>query len=153
MKSYFENLFAFEAWANKEIADCLLSVNPLPGKAMSVMSHIINAQKIWLCRIKNEKTDAEVWEVYDKSDLGIELKKSTDDLKNFVSSLNEENLNDVILYTNTKGESFESVMHDILTHLIIHSSYHRGQIILEIKPLVKSLPYTDYINYVRTIRK
>lgn len=62
MKEYFINLFKYEAWANKEVSDCLISISEPPEKALSLMSHIINAQVIWLSRITGKTIDVNsVW--------------------------------------------------------------------------------------------
>lgn len=146
-----KNLFEYESWANKEIADCLVKLDDPPEKAVSLMSHIINANILWLCRIKKKGSDITVWKIYPKSEIISEVNKSSSDLIEYVKNISGSDLEIIINYKNTKGESFTSSLNDILTHLIIHSSYHRGQITLLIKPFVKNLPVTDYIHYVRTI--
>ena len=152
MKEYFLNLFRYDNWANREVSDCLISLDHPPEKALSLMSHIINAQKIWLCRITGTTYNANsVWQTLLKSEITEALNNSSAALIEYTGSLSENDPEKIIEYTNTKGESFRSPLKDILTHLSLHSAYHRGQIILLIKPNVKVLPNTDYINYVRNI--
>lgn len=153
MKEYLKNLFEYENWANREITDCLLKMEDPPEKVMSLISHIINARIIWLERIKNISQSAAVWQVYNKSELMETLNKSASRLMEFMSKIEDKDLETVIEYTNTKGEKHSSTVKDILTHLLFHSPYHRGQIVLLIKPLVPVLPYTDYIHFARNIRK
>lgn len=152
MKIYFENLFDYESWANNEIVKSLISIDEPPEKAMTLMSHIIDAQILWLCRIKNTVSDIHVWQTYSKSEMSPALQKSSSDLKVFINNITGNGPDNVINYANTKGEKFKSSLKDILTHLLFHSAYHRGQIILLIKPLVISLPYTDYIHFERSIK-
>jgi uncharacterized damage-inducible protein DinB len=45
-----------------------------------------------------------------------------------LETLDPESLAEGVGYRNTKGEFWTSTMGDILTHVIIHSAYHRGQI-------------------------
>ncbi len=152
MKEYFLKLFRYDNWANREISDCLLSLDQPPEKALSLMSHIINAQKIWLCRITGTAYNANsVWQTLLKSEISEALNNSAAALTEYTGSLSENDTDKIIEYTNTKGESFRSPLKDILSHLSLHSAYHRGQIILLIKPGVKVLPNTDYINYSRSI--
>lgn len=115
------------------------------------MSHIIDAQILWLCRIKNTVSDISVWKTYSKSEISESLNNSGSDLKEFINNITDNDLDNVIDYTNTKGEKFKSTLKEILTHLLLHSAYHRGQIILLIKPLVASLPITDYIHFTRNV--
>lgn len=149
MKEHFVNLFKYENRANMEIVDLLISVNDLPEKVLSIMSHIINAQIVWLSRIKNEASDVTVWQVYEKSGIQEALNKSSSGLIEFINAISENDLREIIRYSNTKGEKFNSSLEDILIHLTHHSAYHRGQIVLMLKTLVPALPNTDYILFVR----
>jgi uncharacterized damage-inducible protein DinB len=153
MKEYFMDLFEYEKWANNEIVNSLQTLSDEPEKAMSIMSHIINAQIRWLSRIKNIPPESEVWQSYSQSEIKDVLKKSSHDLSHFLNSISDSDLERKITYVNTKGDSFVSSLKEILTHLAVHSAYHRGQIIILIKPVVKTLPYTDYIYFARNIRQ
>ncbi|MDQ3021492.1 MAG: damage-inducible protein DinB [Bacteroidota bacterium] len=152
MKKQFINIFQYENWANKVITDSLLKINEPPEKIMMLMSHIINAQILWLERIKKVPQSVGVWHVYSKSELNEALDRSASSLIEFLNRISENNIEDLVEYTNTKSEIFNSTVRDILTHLSHHSSYHRGQTILLMKPLVSDLPYTDYIHFARNIR-
>lgn len=149
MKNHYINTFKYESWANNEIAECFTGIEVVPEKAVSLMSHIINAQSIWLGRMKNESLNVKVWQKYSKDELSDKLKDSSDKFTEFLNTLSDNDFNKVISYTNTKGDKYESVLSDILIHLSHHSAYHRGQIISLIKPVVLELPYTDYIYYIR----
>ena len=52
-------------------------------------------------------------------------------------------------YTNSKGELWENRVLDVLSHVLLHSAYHRGQIALEIRRSGSAPAYTDYIHAVR----
>jgi uncharacterized damage-inducible protein DinB len=54
-----------------------------------------------------------------------------------------------VRYTNSKGEPWTSTVEDILTHLVIHSAYHRGQIASDLRNAGQKPAYTDYIHAVR----
>jgi len=55
----------------------------------------------------------------------------------------------MISYINLEEERHQSSVYDIVTHLVNHSTYHRGQIIklLQIEGL--NSVSTDYIDYTR----
>lgn len=152
MKDHFVNTFQYDSWANLEIATCLSEMNSPPQKAVSLMSHIINAGNIWLGRLLNKDIGIKVWEEYESSMLPALAAKSSEEIIKYLESIEVDDLNKVITYSNSKGEKFENLLTDILIHLSHHSPYHRGQIVSIIKPLVEELPYTDYIHYVRNIK-
>lgn len=54
-----------------------------------------------------------------------------------------------IPYTNSKGETWTSTVEEILTHVVIHSAYHRGQIASDVRASGGTPAYTDYIHAVR----
>lgn len=150
MKEYFINLFRYENQANKEVSECLLSADLPPEKALSLMSHIVNAQEIWLCRITGKAYDTNsVWMTISKSELKTALKNSSEAMTAYISSLQESDLEKNIEYSNIKGEAFTSRLKDIITHLLFHSAYHRGQVILLMKTVVNELPATDFIKFAR----
>lgn len=151
MKDHFIDLQLYNQWANEVIADAL-EKNDVPEKATELMSHIINANMIWLDRLEGRVPGLEVWKVYEKDQLRELLKRSDIALMNFVNNCGESKFSDKIDYMNTKGEKFSSGIEEILIHLNVHAAYHRGQIISLIKDKVSPLPYTDYILYARKIK-
>jgi uncharacterized damage-inducible protein DinB len=52
-------------------------------------------------------------------------------------------------YTNTKGEDWANTVGDILTHVLLHSAYHRGQVAAEVRAAGLTPALTDYIHAVR----
>lgn len=98
-------------------------------------------------------TNVKVWQLYGKHELGNISKNTAGKLNEYLNMMDENELGRLVCYTNTKGESFHSIVRDILTHLTHHSSYHRGQVILLLKEKVTVLPYVDYIHFVRNIKK
>lgn len=152
MIDHFKKIFEYENWANNEIVQCLTGVEDVPHKAVSLMSHIINAQIVWVSRINNEITDVKVWQEYDKNELSHKLKVSSEMLTKLTNTLTQKDLKREISYKNTKGEKFDTALSDILNQLSHHSAYHRGQIVSLIKPIVSDLPMTDYIVFIRTVK-
>lgn len=153
MKDYFKNLCNYENWANSDVVYAIVKADKVLPKALTLMSHIINAQTTWLSRIKNIKPPYSVWQDHDIGEISGILEKSSKELLDFIDNINEDDFTKVIRYENSKGEAFGNSVQDILTHMFIHSSYHRGQVIQLLKPEVNIVPYTDYIQFVRTVNK
>ena len=61
----------------------------------------------------------------------------------------EASLDDQVEYRNSKGELWRSRVEDILTHVLFHSTYHRGQIALLMRASGMEPAYTDFIHAVR----
>jgi uncharacterized damage-inducible protein DinB len=58
-------------------------------------------------------------------------------------------LDDKVEYRNNKGEVWSSNVADVITHVILHSAYHRGQIALQLRASHGEPAYTDFIHAVR----
>jgi uncharacterized damage-inducible protein DinB len=54
-----------------------------------------------------------------------------------------------VSYVNSKGEPWTSAVKDVLTHVVTHSAYHRGQIAAEMRRAGHEPAYTDFIEAVR----
>lgn len=67
----------------------------------------------------------------------------------YLNQLTPEKLAESVSYMNSKGESWSNSVHDILTHVVMHSAYHRGQIAAEMRAAGKQPAYTDFIHGVR----
>ncbi len=146
MKEYFKQLFEHEHWANLKVLETLISTNEPPQRAIEIFSHTIAAQRIWLDRMKGDKTELKVWEVFDRK---IMLELLEINYADLTKLLDNQDINQLINYQNSKGEHFTNTVNQILTHLALHAAYHRGQVVLLLKNHVDSLPTTDYIFYIR----
>ncbi len=146
MKEYFQKLFAHEYWANVKVLETYMEARQAPERAHEIMSHMVAAQKIWIERINGIRSDAQVWQIFEKEALQGLFDANYQAL---IPILEQEDFSRIVTYQNSRGEHFNSMLSDILTHLGLHASYHRGQVVLLIKGQVEKLPATDYIFYYR----
>jgi uncharacterized damage-inducible protein DinB len=146
MKAYFKTLFEHEHWANLKVLETLIGTQSPPKRAIEIFSHTIAAQRIWLDRINGNKTELKVWEVFE-TEIMLELLEIN--YTDIIKIIDNQDFNQLIAYQNSKGQHFTSTISQILTHLSLHASYHRGQVVLLLKNQVSDLPATDYIFYVR----
>lgn len=146
MKAYFKQIFEHEHWANLKVLESIISASETPERAIEIFSHIIAAQRIWLDRINGDKTELKVWEVFETNIMLELLEINYNDINKIIDNQDFEQL---IAYQNSSGQHFTRTINQILTHLSLHASYHRGQVVLLLKEQITPLPITDYIFYVR----
>ncbi|GAB3502602.1 DinB family protein [Emticicia fontis] len=146
MKDYFQRLFEHEHWANVQVLDAYLEAREVSDRTHEIISHMVAAQTIWIARLNNTPSDTKVWSIYEKEALKELFDANYETIKQI---LEREDFSRTVSYTNSRGEHHSSLLRDILTHMAMHASYHRGQIILLIKGQVEKLPATDYIFYYR----
>jgi uncharacterized damage-inducible protein DinB len=67
----------------------------------------------------------------------------------YLAAIEESALEREIDYTNQAGKTFCNSPRDILTHLGMHSHYHRGQIALLVRQAGSAPAVTDFIAFCR----
>lgn len=121
----------------------------IPGNAIKLLSHILNAQSIWNSRIKKENLKTDVWKIHAKEEMR-DLENTN--FEESLSILEDISLDSQISYSNTRGEKFQNSLKDILFHLVNHSTYHRGQIAAELRKSGLEPIASDYIIYKREMQ-
>ncbi|MGA8263748.1 MAG: DinB family protein [Ignavibacteriaceae bacterium] len=149
MKSYFINLFKYHAWANQMVIEGISSAGINEGIILKILSHLLQAEKTWLQRLKSENYDNKFWIDLSLQNCNKLANNNGMQISAYLSSLSEKDFETKIKYTNSKGIEYTNTINEILTHLSHHSSYHRGQIAREMRRLGKDPVYTDYIAYLR----
>ena len=69
--------------------------------------------------------------------------------RKYLDAITPAELARAVRYTNSAGESFSSTVEDILRHVALHGSYHRGQIATHLRLAGLPAAYTDYIHCMR----
>ena len=69
--------------------------------------------------------------------------------REFLDRLPPDGFDDKIEYRSSEGEAWSSRVEDVLTHVLTHSAYHRGQAALEMRAAGLEPAYTDFIHAVR----
>lgn len=147
---HIRRTFQYDWWANHATAQSLGDGAGIPERALALMNHIVAAQRLWLARIQQIDAPMPVWPAFTLDQCRIELEKSKALWEEFLASLSTETLAQSVVYINSKGDGFTSTLGDVLTHLIAHAAYHRGQINVLLKEAGYIPAYTDFIQASRT---
>jgi uncharacterized damage-inducible protein DinB len=154
MKEALERLFDHLEWANGILLESLRSSGELSAFVKKVTAHIFAAEQVWLSRIRDEPPPGPpVWPELTLSDCARLLAGNCRSFRAVLDSTNEEGLQKTISYANSKGERFSTRLADILLHVSLHGSYHRGQIAARQRLDSHEPVNTDYITFVRAGRK
>ncbi|SHL99727.1 Uncharacterized damage-inducible protein DinB (forms a four-helix bundle) [Mucilaginibacter sp. OK098] len=152
MKTYFTRLLNYDKYANETILNAIIKAN-MPEKPVELMAHLLVAQQIWLSRCKGlPAVGGALWPDWKADTFSDIIAKNSNEWLNYIDSLQENDFEKSIPYKNSKGESFENKLPDVLAHLINHGTHHRAQIGQQLKFAgADSLPNTDYIAYIRQL--
>jgi uncharacterized damage-inducible protein DinB len=148
MKKDLSRLLRYDAWANRETLESL-DEGVVPARSLKWMAHIVGAEVLWLARVRQQSPSLAVWPDLTVAECGVRLSELADAWEAYLAETPASRLTDQIAYTNSKGEAWSSTVKDILTHVAIHSAYHRGQIASDLRAAGQVPAYTDYIHAAR----
>jgi uncharacterized damage-inducible protein DinB len=112
------------------------------------MGHIIAAELLWLARLDGVPSPLPVWPDLSLTECEARFVELSSGLLRALTG-EAEALARPVTYTNSKGERWTSTVEEILTHVVIHSAYHRGQIASDLRSAGHDPAYTDYIHAAR----
>ena len=146
-------------WADERALAALRAAKPLPERALEIYAHILGAEAVWLARIQanrmpRTRPSGAVLPVWPTLTLQQCVPHAEDIHAGFARLLKEVEAPDLageIAYTNSAGQSFRSRLDDILLHVFLHGTYHRGQVALLLRQGGSEPAPTDYIAFVRGV--
>ena len=147
--SYLKTLFAYDGWANREALRSLRALPAPPPRAVKVMAHIVNTEWLWLSRLKQDGHKVVVWPDYGLEEAEQQLPVLRGAWDKFLDTRTSGDLERSIDYVNSKGESWQNRVQDVLLHVVMHGVYHRGQIAAAVRQAGSEPAYTDFIEAVR----
>jgi uncharacterized damage-inducible protein DinB len=146
---YIQRQLEYDAWANHEVLAAMQAGGNASAPALKLLAHILSAERLWLERLTQQPQTQPVWPDFDIEQAGVQLAEVTRLWRNYSAQLSSEQLSEKISYKNSKGEAWSSIVQDVLTHLVMHSAYHRGQIASVMRAAGNTPAFTDFIHAVR----
>lgn len=147
MKAFFLDKFEYTHHCNQLLIDVLFKNPETYRDRISLLaSHTLNAHHVWNHRLMGIAASYSIWQILEIDDLHLINNENFEHTKEF---LQKKNLAEHLNYTNSKGQNFTNTAGDILFHLINHSTYHRGQLVSQLKAEGVEPIVTDYIFYKR----
>jgi uncharacterized damage-inducible protein DinB len=144
---YLRRQFIYNGWANGDVLHAIRAAAGENKRSLQLMSHILAAERVWLERLKQQPQSVPVWPEPDFAWCQAEAQSLEKLWLEYLATVAD--LSQTISYKNTKGEAWTSSIADVLTHVVMHSAYHRGQIASHMREKGQTPAYTDFIHAVR----
>lgn len=147
-------LFDHLAWADTRTRDALLEMTPgTPehARAVAIYAHLASAEHTWLARLEQRASAHPVWPALDVGAATALAAESAAGLRAFVAALGPDEQDREIAYRNSAGQELRSRVSDVLVHVALHGSHHRGQLALLARAAGNAPALTDYIVFVRGV--
>jgi uncharacterized damage-inducible protein DinB len=154
---HFRTLHAFEVWVNARV---LASLETVPAtnraalafvRAAQLLPHNTLARQVWLWRIQeraydNPKDWFPAWSV---DETRARMADVDAQWTAYLAGLTDAELSRQSHYRSSEGVQYASTIHEVLTHVFNHSTYHRGQIARIVHEQGGQRASTDFIAFSR----
>lgn len=154
-------LSAYNLWANGTLLRVVNNIPKelqhaeVPGSFPSLhktIMHLWDAESIWWQRMKLQERIAVPGEAFagTTEEAGKQLLVINKQWHEWIVGAQEHVLQHVFMYHNSKREQFKQPIYHMLLHIFNHGTYHRGQIVNQLRQLgITKIPATDFILWSR----
>jgi uncharacterized damage-inducible protein DinB len=147
-KDLLIDLLCHEHWGNLFVLQTMRDMPEIPPRATTLIGHMVASQHVWISRIQGVPFTMDVFPTMSLDACGAYFDAHHKQLMQWAQ--NPEMRHTTIAYTTTAGVAYTNTIEELLSHICLHSQYHRGQINQLIKPLVERTHDVDYIQYLRS---
>lgn len=147
--SLLRRMFVHGAWANQAAVAAVRAAGG-PPEPLRLLAHIAGAERLWLSRLDRAAAPLAVWPSLTIDECATELAAVAAAWAERLAEWDDGALAATVSYVNSRGEPWISTVADVLTHVALHSSYHRGQIATAMRAAGAEPAYTDFIHAART---
>ena len=140
--------FVYDEWANREVLAAMRK-DGTDERSLQLIAHILSAERLWLERLRQQPQSSPVWPKIDLDQCEAQAAEMGKLWQEYIELVTTGDLSQSVSYKNSKGEPWTNTMGDILTHVVMHSAYHRGQIASHMRESGRIPAYTDFIHGVR----
>ena len=121
------------------------------AEALPLLAHLLAAEHVWLSRLKGREPALAVWPQLTLPECEQLAPRNADGLLALVASTEDADFSQAVRYRNARGEEFTTPAIDILTQILLHGPYHRGQIARAIGRAGGEAVNTDFITFARQV--
>jgi uncharacterized damage-inducible protein DinB len=149
MHAYLVKMLRYTSWANERILAALREQPAAQAEGLPLLAHLLAAEHVWLTRLLQAPAKLPVWPQLSLEECAALVTENVAGYAALLRDLAGKDLTVKVEYRNTKGEAFATPVEEMLTHVVIHGGYHRGQIAKALGRASGKAVNTDYITYVR----
>ena len=145
---HLRQLFIYNDWANRRLITTL-EEQDCP-RAREILVHLLITQQEYLERLDGkDSTGLNFWPALSIEECSELSDRTSERYSEILTSNDESSLDRIAGYKTSAGVAYQNTFREILTHVLIHSSIHRGNIILKLRESGIDPPKIDYIIFLR----
>ncbi|OMD64233.1 damage-inducible protein DinB [Paenibacillus odorifer] len=138
-------------WADAQILEALEESEMKNKDLLKLVRHVAVAERVWLSRLQGKSSaQYSLWEeAEDLTAIRTEFEENAEQYRVYIEGLEESDLDVRVDYANQNGVPFQTSVRDILSQVILHGQYHRGQINRALRTELAEPVQVDYITFAR----
>ncbi|CAN5721138.1 hypothetical protein BH24ACI3_BH24ACI3_12260 [soil metagenome] len=145
---HLRQLFAYNDWANRRIVVALKTAES--PRSVEILGHLITTEVEYFERLYGkDSTGVKFWPKLTLDECGELARETAERYEKLLRRFDDEGLEIRAKYHSSEGIPYENTFRELLTHVLMHSAIHRGNIILKLREEGHKPPATDYIIYLR----
>lgn len=149
MPDTLQSLVAHLRWADRRTIESYRTLPRPHEQGLRWIGHIAGSEHMWLSRIAGAEARFAVWPVLEIEACLDLMQENHAALDQLLAGSGEAELVRVVRYVNSKGDTFDSRVRDIVVHVAMHAQYHRGQVAAAVRAAGGEPAATDYIVWKR----
>lgn len=155
MTEHIYRLFRHMSWADDRLIKLLEDIEvdaDARRETARLLAHLIAAERVWLLRaMRGDAASVPIWPDWSLGEVVRAARETRAGYEQLLEEVTEDELRRVVEYRNSKGTEFHTELGDILIHVAMHGSYHRGQIAAAVRRGGGEPVNTDFITFVREV--
>ena len=142
------------AWADAKACVSIdgMPESPLRDRAIGLYAHIVAIEHAWHARLEERTPEHSQWPDWSLETASALAASSGAGLHAIAMAAGSEGLLATISYRSRAGIESRNSLWEILMHIVMHGTYHRGQIALLVRDGGGVPASTDFSTYLRTGR-
>lgn len=149
---HLRELFIYNDWANRRL---IRALKDAPSeKCRQILAHLLNTEGEYYERLYGKDSFGfDFWQDLNLEECGALARENAERFEKLLQKFDDEGLDLKTSYRTSEGVWYENTFRELLTHVLFHSSIHRGNIILKLREEDFAPPKIDYIIYLRETKR
>lgn len=145
---HLRELFEYNDWANRQII-VALKFNE-SERSREILAHLLITETEYFERLYGkDSTGFDFWQNLSLQECADLARENARKFERLLKRFDDEGLGQIADYKTSEGIAHRNTFREMLTHVLFHSSIHRGNIIVQMRGENIAPPKIDYIIYLR----
>ena len=146
--AHLRHLFEYNDWANRRLLVAVKSSGS--DRCREILAHLLITEKEYYERLYGkDSTGFDFWPDLTVEECGTLARETAEAYEKLLRRFDEDGLDIRAKYRSSEGFPYENTFREMLTHVLTHSSIHRGNVMLKLREEGFAPPKIDYIIYLR----